>query len=85
MRNRTYPQTQHISARHPEPAGRDETRQRLCTRRQAAHILGDVSIATVQRLEAAGKLTRIRLRGTTGMVMLRLDQVVALAQEGDDA
>lgn len=58
--------------------------QLLFSRKQTAQALGGISIATVQRLEKAGKLTKVRLAGVeNGAVFHRADEVHALA--GGDA
>ena len=54
--------------------------QLLYSRRQTAKALGNVSIATVQRLERAGRLDKVRLAGSgNGCVFHRAQQVYALA------
>ncbi len=57
----------------------------LYTRQQTAHALGGVSIATIQRLENAGKLDKVRLSGGNGQVFNKAEQVHALAEGGDNA
>ena len=57
----------------------------LYSRQQTRHVLGGVSLATVQRIENAGLLDKIVLAGSpTGMVFHRAEQVHALAQGGGD-
>jgi hypothetical protein len=57
----------------------------LYTRAQTARLL-NVSIATVQRLQKAGRLTPIKLnKQSPGMTHYRSAQVHALASGGDDA
>jgi hypothetical protein len=53
----------------------------LCTRRQAAHLLG-VSIATLIRMEAAGTLRPIKLNreAPAAMVHYRRDDLLLLAR-----
>jgi hypothetical protein len=58
--------------------------QLLYTRRQTGRVLGGISVATVQRLENAGKLDKVRLAGGNGQVFNKAAQVHALA-EGDHA
>lgn len=41
----------------------NDVEQLLYRRRQTARVLGEISIATIQRLEKAGKLTKVRLAG----------------------
>jgi hypothetical protein len=56
----------------------------LYSRRQTAHALGDISIATVLRIENAGLLDKIRLAGgPTGAVFHRAEQVRKLAEGGE--
>jgi hypothetical protein len=57
----------------------------LYSRRQTARVLGNISVATIQRLEARGVLDKIRLAGSpNGAVYHRAEQVHALA-EGNHA
>jgi len=54
--------------------------QLLYSRRQTAKVLGGISIATIQRLEARGLLDKVRLAGSSnGAVFHRAAQVHALA------
>ncbi len=53
--------------------------QLLYTRRQTAHVLADISVATVIRLENKGLLDKVRLAGGTGEVFHKAAQVHALA------
>ena len=58
--------------------------QLLYSRRQTAHALGGISIATVIRLENRGLLTKVRLAGVpSGAVFHRAEQVRALAEGGN--
>jgi hypothetical protein len=54
----------------------------LVTRKQAAEMLGGVSIATIKRLEQAGVLRGKRLNGRspTAQVFYAYQNVVAIAQ-----
>lgn len=55
-----------------------KTDQLLFSRKQTAHLLG-VSTDFVKRLEAAGRLTPVRLsRRPTGMVLYRTEDIVEL-------
>jgi hypothetical protein len=63
---------------------RPAVEQLLYSRDQTAHALGDISIATVIRLENAGKLDKVRLAGGNGQVFNKASQVHALAG-GDHA
>lgn len=57
--------------------------QLLFSRAQTAKALGDVSIATIQRMEARGLLDIVRIAGTPkgrGAVFHRAEQVHALAR-----
>ena len=55
--------------------------QLLYSRAQTARALGDISIATVQRMEARGLLEKVRVAGTPkGAVFHRAEQVRALAR-----
>ena len=59
-------------------------RQLLFSRVQVAEILG-VSVATVQRIERLGKLTRIRLTDKpTSQVFFRREEVMALVEGRQD-
>jgi len=49
--------------------------QLLYTRRQTGRVLGGISVATVQRLENAGKLDKVRLAGGNGQVFNKAAQV----------
>jgi hypothetical protein len=52
----------------------------LYSRQQTAQALGGISIATVQRLENAGRLTKVRLAGSdSGQVFHDVGEVKALA------
>jgi hypothetical protein len=59
----------------------------LYSRVQARRLLGNVSIATLKRLEADGQLTPIRLnkRSPVAQVFYRSSQVRALAQMGTES
>jgi hypothetical protein len=60
--------------------------QLLYSRRQTAHVLGDISIATVQRVEKRGLLDIVRLAGSpTGAVFHRARQVHELAEGSVEA
>ncbi len=54
----------------------------LYTRLQTAHVLGGISVASVQRLENKGLLDKVRLAGGNGQIFNKAAQVHALA-EGD--
>jgi hypothetical protein len=58
----------------------------LYTRRQAAELLGDVSLATLKRLEDEGVLRPVRLnkRSATGQVFYRHSNLMAVVQGGGD-
>ena len=59
--------------------------QLLYTRRQTAKALGNISVATVRRLEAAHKLDVVRLAGSpNGVAFHRAAQVRALAKGGEE-
>ena len=61
-----------------------EPQQLLFSRVQVAKILG-VSVATVQRIERMGKLTRIRLTDKpTSQVFFRLEEVMVLVEGNSD-
>jgi hypothetical protein len=65
----------------PQPAPADGAL--LFSRRQTAAKLGGVCIRTVMRLEAAGKLTPLRMNdGLSARVYHNVEQVTALAQGG---
>src|SRR5262245_12097517 len=54
--------------------------QLLYSRDQTAHVLGDVSVATVIRMEVKGVLDKVRMPGSpNGAVYHRAAQVHALA------
>lgn len=54
----------------------------LCKRKTGAEML-DVSVDKIKELERLGYLTRVRLPGRTrGEVLLRVDEVMALAKGG---
>lgn len=60
----------------------------LVSRRDAALMLGGISIASIKRLERSGELTAIRLnrRSPTSQVFYRRAQILALAHvEAGDA
>jgi hypothetical protein len=61
---------------------RPTTKQLLVSRREAAHILGGVSTATIKRLEQAGLLhgKRLNSRSPTGQIFYLYDEVAGLAQ-----
>ena len=55
----------------------------LYSRRQTAHALGGISIATVLRHENAGRLDKVRPAGSpNGAVFHRIEQVRKLAEGG---
>ncbi|MGE0522112.1 MAG: helix-turn-helix transcriptional regulator [Variibacter sp.] len=55
--------------------------QLLYSRTQAAQALGGVSVSTIRRLEAAGRLTPVKLspHKDGALVFYRVDEVQALA------
>ena len=55
----------------------------LYTRAQTGEALGGISVSSVIRLERQGSLSKVRLRGLTGQVFHRADQVEALAMDDD--
>jgi hypothetical protein len=62
--------------------------QLLYTRAQTARALGNISIATVQRMENRKLLDKVRIAGTPkgkGAVFHRAEQVRALARGAGDA
>ena len=65
------------------PKAASSVRRLLCTRAQTGEALGGISVSSVIRLERQGSLSKVRLRGLTGQVFHRADQVEALAY-GDD-
>jgi hypothetical protein len=56
----------------------------LVSRKNAAEILGDVSVMMLIRMEARGELQAVRLNRTakTGQVFYRYEDLVALARGG---
>ena len=65
----------------PKPPNKAATsvRRLLLTRQQTAEALGGISVSSVIRLEKDGRLSKVRLRGLTGQVFNRADEVEALA------
>jgi hypothetical protein len=59
----------------------------LYTRRQTAELLGNVHLATIRRLEKAGRLKPVRLNRNSrlAMVFYRARDVQALVEEAGDA
>ena len=55
--------------------------QLLYSRKQVARLLGNVSTATVRRLERAGRLRAVRLTKARGAVFFRLADVLAFVEE----
>jgi hypothetical protein len=75
-------------SRQSSPARQQSAVQPLVvSRKTAAALLGDVDVSTLRRFEAAGLLKPIRLnkRSPVAQVFYAYDEVVALAQGGDDA
>jgi hypothetical protein len=70
-----------------DPGAAPHNNQRLLySREQVAELLGGISVHTVRRLEAAGRLRPVRLtRSPTAMVFFRAQDVLALIEEADDA
>ena len=77
-------------AKHPKPKPSVRGRRSrvnvparlLHSRKQVAELLGDVSISTIQRLEAEGRLKPIRLtKKPFAQVFFTHEQVVALVKE----
>jgi hypothetical protein len=59
----------------------DAVERLLYSRKQTAHVLGGVSIATILRMEARGLLDKVRLAGVrNGAVFHRAEQVRQLAE-----
>lgn len=52
----------------------------LCTRRQAARLLGGVDVSTIRRLERSGKLRPIRLTRPRGQVFFSIENLKALVE-----
>jgi DNA-binding transcriptional MerR regulator len=58
--------------------------QLLYTRKQVARLLGNVSTATVRRLEREGRLRGVRLsKSRLGTVFFRADDVLAFIEEAN--
>jgi hypothetical protein len=58
----------------------------LYSRIQAARLLGGVSVATIRRMEAGGRLSPVKLSGKrAGQVFYQAQQVHGLAEKGADA
>ena len=56
--------------------------QLLYTRKQVARLLGNVSTATIRRLEREGRLPGIRLtKSRHGTIFFRADDVLAFIEE----
>jgi hypothetical protein len=55
----------------------------LYSRQQTAYALGGISIATVQRMENALLLDKVRPLGSRGAVFHRVEQVHALANKSE--
>ena len=54
--------------------------QMLCTRREAARVLGK-SVATIARMERDGRLTPVRLTAKpTSMVSIKVAEVLAIIE-----
>jgi len=65
-----------------KPPGRQQ--QLLYSRKQVARLLGNVSIATVRRLEKEGRLRRVRLAKNRGNVFFRASDIDAFLNEVAD-
>ena len=80
-RARAPPVHRYRAAAHP----RTPPTPLLVSRKDAAIMLGGISIATLQRMEERGTLERVRLNPDSkiGQVFYRFDDLVRLAQ-GDD-
>src|SRR4051794_35136754 len=64
-----------------QPTDANQLQPLLVSRQDAALILGNVSVATIIRLEQAGRLTPVRLNPikTTAQVFYRMHQVAEIA------
>lgn len=67
-------------SRRTAPSSLSTVERLLYSRQQTAFALGGISIATVQRLENAGLLDKVRLASETGAVFHRIEQVRELAR-----
>lgn len=80
--------SQHSTGRSDIERGKrtPSARQLLYTRAQTAELLGNVSLATIRRLENEGLLKPVRLsRSPTAMVFFRASDVEALVAGAADA
>jgi predicted DNA-binding transcriptional regulator AlpA len=58
-----------------------ETEQLLLSRKQVARLLGNISVATLRRLEKQGRLRGVRLSRGTGSVFFRVADIHAFIEE----
>ena len=63
---------------NPPSKAPSSVKRLLYTREQTAECLGGISVSSLIRLERDGSLSKVRLRGLTGQVFHRADQVEAL-------
>ena len=68
------------AAQREQSALSSTVEQLLFKRAQTALALGGISVATVQRMENAGLLDKVRPAGPNGMVFHRIEQVRELAR-----
>jgi hypothetical protein len=54
--------------------------QILVTRLQAAAMLGNISVASIIRLESSGRLTPVKLSGVNSKTFYKIDEVRTLAE-----